>query len=348
MATKTYIGTTADVSTRTVYTFTNHAIGTASADRWVAVLINAGAAGGRTVSSVTINGVAAQLDSTTNGSFTVPTTYAWLAVPAGTTATIVVTFSGACTGCAVSVYALTGLSSGTPVDSDTSSSPGSGVTLTTPLNGVMLSHITAGAGAMTWTGPTEDFDQGFGTGQISGASKLNTSTSETVSTSASSGRISAIAWRSGYTIAANGGSFTLSGAAAGLNRGLTFAAAAGSFALTGAAATLRRGFQMAADVAALTLVGAVAGLRATRRLSAAGEAFALTGAAAGFFRRTYTLIVDAAAFGLIGGLALFSRVANWTVTQDALATDLAIEPDGPTPSFVVTPDASQSSWTVGD
>lgn len=203
---KTYITGTSSSSSATTFTFSSTSIGTASSDRLVVVVVEGRqAVADRTVSSVTIGGVTATIASGTNVPSKYPGCIAYLTVTSGTTADIVVTFSGSTFGgCGIQVYTLTSLSSTTPVDSDQSgmvASPAS-VTLTTSSQGALIAGVGGNGGAtgsISWTGPTEDYEVSPGTGhRVSSASKDNTGTSETVTateTVATQMRLMAVAWR---------------------------------------------------------------------------------------------------------------------------------------------------------
>lgn len=107
----------------TTYTFSTQAIGTAAADRVVVVGISASnASGARTVSSVTIGGITATaavtyLEQTVGASRAGTGLYA-VVVPTGTTADVVITFSGSELRCGLDVWAIYGASSATAVESD--------------------------------------------------------------------------------------------------------------------------------------------------------------------------------------------------------------------------------------
>ena len=203
---KTYITGASSSGYTTSYTFSSTSIGTASSDRLVVVVVEGRqAVVDRTVSSVTIGGVSATIVSATNVSGRYPGCIAYLTVTSGTTADIVVTFSGSTgSGCAIQVYTLTSLSSTTPVDSDQSgtvASPAS-VTLTTSSQGALIAGVGGNGGAtgsISWTGPTEDYEVSPATGfRVGSASKDNTGTSETVTateTVATQMRLMAVAWR---------------------------------------------------------------------------------------------------------------------------------------------------------
>lgn len=159
-----YVGTTVDTGDTSTYTFTNHAIGTASADRVVLVAVCVrSATAGISISSMTIGGVSAtELVEASTGANVTSAIYGLL-VTSGTTATIVVTPSNSSQRCAVSVFEMTGTGGATTTSATaTDTSPPSSTTITIPANGaaVGLSFATSGSavGTGTWAGLTEDND----------------------------------------------------------------------------------------------------------------------------------------------------------------------------------------------
>jgi hypothetical protein len=168
------------------YTFTGIDIGAASSDRHVVVIIGGGA-NSRTVSSVTVNGQPCTVVATTT--FSVRDAGMAITdspVTSGTTATIVVTWSGSNNRCHIGTYAVTGLQSTTPTDTGIDSGTGTPSNRSTTLDisaggiGIGLFVNSSGsAGSTTWGGLTEDFDlAGDGTICFSGAS-LESSSAQT-------------------------------------------------------------------------------------------------------------------------------------------------------------------------
>ena len=106
-------------------------------------------------------------------------------VSTGTTATVVATFSGTISSCALYVTAIDGLTSTTAVTTDTGSggtgvtNASTGATLTYPTGGFVVGVATkAQSTTTTWTGPTKQSEGTFGTTvrTISNADLLPTST----------------------------------------------------------------------------------------------------------------------------------------------------------------------------
>jgi len=136
---------------------------------------------------------------------------------------------------------------------------------------------------------------------------------------------------SGYTLTADGGSFSYSGAAAStlLNRKLS--ADGRSFSYSGGNATLRANRKLNASGAAYSYVGGAVDAFFNRSVAAGGASFSYAG---GFATLTYTeitgfvLIAEGAAFAYVGGAASFEYAQNFpdanpegfTVTASILAS----------------------------
>jgi hypothetical protein len=161
VATITFVDEEIDTVDRTVYTFADFAIGTAVANRKVVVgIMNGDADTGRTISSVTVAGNAASavIDQAAGNNDGRVALYQ-IAVPTGTTADIVVTFSGGCTRCAIATWAMYGAKSAAHDTAGEATADPLTFTLDVPAGGaaiaVMKSQV---ATTITWTGLTEKFD----------------------------------------------------------------------------------------------------------------------------------------------------------------------------------------------
>lgn len=160
-----YVGTTADTSDSSTYTFTSHAIGTATADRVVLVAVGVrSATAGVSISSMTIGGVSAtELAEASTGSNVSVAVYGLL-VTSGTTATIVVTPSASCQRCQIAVYEMTGTGGSTTTSATATdiTSPTS-TTITIPVNGAAVAgafgQSASAVGTATWAGLTKDADE---------------------------------------------------------------------------------------------------------------------------------------------------------------------------------------------
>lgn len=167
------------------YSFATQAIGTATADRIIAVGVSIQSLAVRTISTLSIAGnnaaVQSSIDAVTGGQTVLGAIYSLL-VPTGTTATIVVTPSGACVRCAITVWALYNCASATAVNATNSAvvnSSSLGASLTTLPGGVALGyccHTINGGGTLgnlTWTNLTEDVDETYESANVKqGAASL--------------------------------------------------------------------------------------------------------------------------------------------------------------------------------
>lgn len=159
--TKAYIGGASDTTNATVYTFSGQSIGAASSSRYVVVCAGGEGSTNRTISGITCGGVAmTQAVKISTAQVTTCGIYI-LNVAAGTTADIVVTYSGGMTNCRIEVYTLNGLSSATPADTletvTTDDNPSGAIDFK---GGGAVIGIAVGASAasMTWTNLSEDAD----------------------------------------------------------------------------------------------------------------------------------------------------------------------------------------------
>lgn len=162
---KSFQATTFDGTSQTTYTFAGQNIGSASSTRYVIVAAALTASASRTISSVTVGGISATAivtDDVTNFFFYRLSLYI-VAVPTGSTASVVVTASGACDAAAISVWAAYDLNSATAVDSDVSPdsvSPFDVPSMSTSADGILVAATTyfSDAGSVAWTNATERSD----------------------------------------------------------------------------------------------------------------------------------------------------------------------------------------------
>lgn len=181
-----------DAVDRTTYTFSSQAIGDASASRYVIVGATS-ASGSQTVSSMTIGGISASLivslgDSVESGY----RAELWAAaVPTGTTADVVVTYSGGVVRCGIGIWRMVG-GSVTPTDTASASADPASDTINVAAGGglcaIVLWSNTGAPYTTSWTGVDEDFDTNFGEGDTnySGGSKLYAAAQTGMTISASS------------------------------------------------------------------------------------------------------------------------------------------------------------------
>lgn len=154
-----FIETVTDNTALTTYTFTDANMGAAATGRIIA-LVCSGANGNRTISSGTVGAVALSKEievvSATNGTTAILTA----ALGAGSTATIVITWSGAQARTYCAVFAMYGVASGTAITTRSDGTPaGSNLSLNTTANDVLVvgSYINTGALDVA-TGYTTNFN----------------------------------------------------------------------------------------------------------------------------------------------------------------------------------------------
>jgi len=171
--TATWVASTASGTDGTGFTFTNHAIGTASATRMVVVgIVGGNGNASTTIPTVTIGGNnATVLNFVTAGTAQPKMAWAGLNVSSGTTANIVVTWNVTMNQCGISVWAVEGMGVRTFATHDHKSATGSSAGLTgltasnliKPQGGAILSQCyfvdtTAGLTGVSATNITEVSD----------------------------------------------------------------------------------------------------------------------------------------------------------------------------------------------
>ncbi|NKB58988.1 MAG: hypothetical protein GKS00_21895 [Alphaproteobacteria bacterium] len=197
-----------DETNLSAYTFSSQDLGPADATRHIVI----GAAWRRnsispTLTGITVGGVSctiadgSKLDGTISGC-----ALGIVAVPTGTTGDVVITLSNTCSGCGISVWALTNLDSATPVGTSEASSTTTDLALpalSTEAQGVALFVAVSEDNNLTftWVNPTKDFqsviESGGGT-TFSGANMQTdgTNVSENVQSTGSSVKYAvAASWR---------------------------------------------------------------------------------------------------------------------------------------------------------
>jgi hypothetical protein len=147
------------------YTFATRSIGTAAVGRFIVVAAYVfSSSGNKTIDSITIGGNTAAL-LVSSSAVPAPARIAGLQVDAGTTATIVVNFSGSSNAvrAGIGVWAVYGLASQTPLDTYLSVATGTteNFTLDVQAGGVAICYrgmSAVAARTATWTSITENFD----------------------------------------------------------------------------------------------------------------------------------------------------------------------------------------------
>lgn len=181
----------------TTYTFAAAALGVAAANRIILVAAHGAnaLAASANISTVTVDGNSAarviQLltDTSSNRAAAI---YA-VALAAGTTGDVVVTFGAGQSRAGVGVWAMYGAASATASDTDsatcTAGTPttNGAATLTVPAKGVALGVSTSGGGVTvgcTWTGLSERYDKAMETTNFDSAADLNSNAGGNIAMSA--------------------------------------------------------------------------------------------------------------------------------------------------------------------
>jgi hypothetical protein len=159
-----YQTSTASTSDTTTYTFSTQAIGPAKSTRYVVVGVvsREGADTSARTLSVTVGGVAAAqaafVSDTAVSGRNVAGFYI-AAVPTGTTADVVATFSGGMDRCGIGVWALYDINSATPTDTATSVDTTQTLDVDILANGVAIGVSFANSDPdFDWTGISERFE----------------------------------------------------------------------------------------------------------------------------------------------------------------------------------------------
>jgi hypothetical protein len=167
VVTVSFVGHTVDAADASVYTFTNHAIGTATADRIVVVSIHK-EGGTPNSTSVTIGGNVAPQYAMGQGG-TVLASLHGLVVAAGTTATIAVTLGAVASRCCIGVWAVYGANSTVFDAQGNNQADGTSITLDSvdlAANGAAIIVATHPDPKSPWdiNIGTEDFDEAIDAG----------------------------------------------------------------------------------------------------------------------------------------------------------------------------------------
>jgi len=160
-----YAGNTAAAASSSPQAFSNVAIGTAAADRYVVVAVALRTNGTQAdASAVTVAGVSCtQIGTDVNsGSNHLSFWRTNSPIASGTTANISVAWTNAA-NIGVATWAVTGLQSTTPTDTDTTTTDAASVTSTVSAGGVLIaaaysSYLIPTSITFGWTGASEDFD----------------------------------------------------------------------------------------------------------------------------------------------------------------------------------------------
>lgn len=154
-----------DLST---YTFAAQNLGSAASDRFIACTINGRSndGGARTITSVTIGGVAATSAGTIAANSGSHCAIYSAAVPTGATGDVVVVWSSTMTDCTVALHSHYGAFSTTPTSyfNDTTTPLSQSINVAAGGFAVGISTSDSGTATATWAGITERFDDATATG----------------------------------------------------------------------------------------------------------------------------------------------------------------------------------------
>lgn len=204
---RVYIDKAVSTAVGTVYSFTVSGFGTEASDRYTVLAITHGGTGSQTVSSVTINGAAADLHANVvNGTMSrwQGTCLAIAYNPSDDALAVEVTMTGSQSRCTLDIYAVFAIDSTTPVAtiSDTDNSNPQTGSLATSIGGIAIGVAAERTvGSYTWSGLTEDSDYQYDTAsRTSSAASATTSgasisVSSTFSTTVDVPSLSAASWR---------------------------------------------------------------------------------------------------------------------------------------------------------
>lgn len=154
----TFLQYDANTAGQTSYTFTSQNLGTATNDRVIIVCAFGSAGSAFTLNSVTLGGTA-MTSVVTTGSANAPTSIYRITSTSGTSANVVVTFSGTSTRCAIAMYSLTGF--GTVTNHDTASTLSTAATLSNTIDTAYNGVIIGMGSQFSTTGTTIDSFAGF-------------------------------------------------------------------------------------------------------------------------------------------------------------------------------------------
>lgn len=157
-----FIGTAAQTRNASTYTFSDVAMGDEAADRYI--VVGMAGFGNHTVDSVTVAGEpATQVVSVVNSNNNARSSLYIIALPSGTTSTIVISLNGAPTNYGIAVWRLTGIADLTP--HATASAGGVlampiDVSLAVPAGGIAIGYGHTGSSVIvnTWSGIDQEFD----------------------------------------------------------------------------------------------------------------------------------------------------------------------------------------------
>lgn len=123
---------------------------------------------------------------------------------------------------------------------------------------------------------------------------------------------------SGYTLALDQGSYTLSGQAVGFKRGVRLTAEQGSYTLTGQSVALKHGYKLTLDYGSYTLTGQDVALKKASKLTAEQGSYVLTGQAVSL-KAGYKLTAEYGSYTLTGQDVTFALGKGLTAEYGSYA-----------------------------
>jgi hypothetical protein len=318
-----------------IATYSAVSIGTAAADRIVAIVVTSELTSA-SPNSVTIDygsGPVAMTGGSLGNFLAVHARIFYLPVPTGTTADFAVTFGANTSNTQnhVSVYKVTGAALALSASGNNGSTdmdvtaPLTTGSVTVPSNGGFLG-VAAGAitttTAKAWANATEDLEVSAG-GYCHTAAIRTTSGTVTITVTGTSnnedGALSWVIFKPGYFVAADAGSYALTGADAALRHAWKLdATTGGSYALTGTDTPVLHKWKIAADGGSYALTGTDATLTKagspSKTLAADAGSYALSGSSASVLH-SWKLAADSGSYALSGANA--SLLHAWKAASDA-------------------------------
>jgi len=264
----------------TTATVTGVQFGTAFAGRVIVISWSTSAYNERIPTAITIGGVSATIMSTTGAGGYPGFGIAYAVVPTGTSGSVVFTFSVADTVDIFSAVALTGAASATASDTISNSTGASG-NIDVGAGGCIVAF---GGDGTTWTGvtalatDTTYFNLSTAKFDNSGGALTNRAVSYSGGGFLLAAAFDASGGGGSFSVAANGGTYSITGAAVTTKRGRVVAASGGSYAISGSAVTLRKNKPVAIAGGSYAITGTAVTLRHAWLLTASGGTYSVTGA----------------------------------------------------------------------
>lgn len=152
----------------------------------------------------------------------------------------------------------------------------------------------------------------------------------------------------GNSVAADSGSYALTGSAASLEKGWKTPVDAGSYGVTGSTANLLKGYTLTAESGSYAVTGQTAALTKQWEVSAQAGSYTLIGAAASL-EKGWELSAEAGSYTLTGSAAILTASGeDPTLTAEAGSYSLSGQAAGLTKQWAVSAEAGSYSLTGGE